>query len=241
MNNGHEKLQMTKQDLIFVYNQLLGSIIPKIETHLPQKDHIRDEVLDLLHDFLIEVFEDAKHAMVVDGIDLNKSNTSIQDVLSIKPREKTEPFNIEENDKLRNILKSFEEETIEVTRLRKKIPQDISDVFDSIINDTDAEVTQILNELDNEDKTEDANQDEVQDHNADIGKEEGQVGDQDENKDNNENVTQEDTKAQMINDYEQHLIKLLELKEQIPKQLSEIDRLNEITVFLQNKYENDYV
>lgn len=231
MNNGHEKLQMTKQDLIFVYNQLLGSIIPKIETHLPQKDHIRDEVLDLLHDFLIEVFEDAKHAMIVDGIDLSANNSSIQDVLSIKPREKTEPFNIEENDKLRDILKSFEEETIEVTKLRKKIPQDISSVFDSIIDSTDAEVTQILNELEDKDTPDKENNEE---DNNDQESKDNKEEDKGEDK-------EEDTKNQMINDYEQHLIKLLELKEQIPKQLSEIDRLNEITVFLQNKYENDFV
>lgn len=123
MESTHQKLQLTKQDLKYVYNQILNEIIGKLNLHLPTSDNdpMKNKVTNMLHDYLKEVFEMAKHGMVVDGVDMGSSKaTGIADLLSLKPKERTEPFDFELNSQLREILQDIEHETIEVTNLRKK-------------------------------------------------------------------------------------------------------------------------
>lgn len=204
----HEKLQLSKQDLTFIYNQILNETLSKLDLHLPttNDDPMKHKVTNLLHDFLKDVFEMAKNAMVIDGIDIGDSSTSISDVLSLTPREKTQPFDTELNSQLREILQNIEQETITVTQLRKNVPKDVDDKYSKVVQDVDQTVSSFLNELDSK-----------------------QV----------ETPTTNDIEIpriqEIIGHYEAHLIQLNELKDTVPKQRVEVEKLGEIAEFLEDK------
>lgn len=228
MESNHDKLQLTKQDLRYIYNELLNNVLTKLNLHLPttDTDPLKNQVSNLLHDYVMEVFEIAKYGMIVDGIDMaDKSAYSISELLSIRPKEKTEPFDFELNSQLRSILQSIEQETIQVTKLRREVPNDIHQMYNSLINDTDGEVTSFLQQLD-------------QNHD----------NDNDNNNNNNNNNNNQSTQPQfhdiprldqMIKDYEAHIQSLSNLKHVIPQQKAELDKLDEITQFLEDKYNQD--
>ncbi|EGV65756.1 hypothetical protein PSN45_003456 [Yamadazyma tenuis] len=214
----HQKLQLTKQELRFIYNQVLNHVLAKLDLHLPtpNNDPMKNKVTNLLHDYLKEVFEMAKHAMVVDGLDMStRGAASISDVLSLKPKEKTEPFDFELNSKLREILQSVEQETIEVTQLRKKIPQKIDAKYSNVVQDVDQKVSEFLDRLNTIEPE------------IDIDK----------SSDDIEDILPRI--SEIIQDYETHLIQMNELKDTIPKQTAEVEKLSELVQFLEEQYNNE--
>lgn len=242
--DNYEKLQLSKQDLKYIYTQLLHNILGKLDLHLPTSDNdpLKTTVTNLLHEYLKEVFETAKHAMVIDGVDmaLKRANT-ISDLLSLKTREKTESFDFELNSQLKDLLQQIEQETIEVTDLRKNIPQEFGVKYELVVADTDKLVTEFLTSLDqllNDQQLPEESKPETDEPT----KTNEPTEPTDPSTETNDPSTTKETIPrldQMVEDYEAHLHQLHTLKDVIPKQRAEIDKLNEITQFLQDKYQQD--
>lgn len=149
-NQHYEKILLSKQDLAHLYRQFVLASQAKIKHHLPVSDShdpLRVEVENIITDHLAEAFEMAKLAFIVDGRDLGDDEVSIRDILSLQPSEEVVPFDTQLNHKLRSIIQQVEKETTEVTRLRRELPQQARDAYESLVSTTDHEVTAIISEL----------------------------------------------------------------------------------------------
>lgn len=146
----YEKLLLSRQDLTHVYEQLINAAQSKISQALPLSgphDSLRIQVENQVIEDLTQVFEHAKLAFIIDGNDMAESQTSIQDLLSLQPVEEVVPFDTELNKKLRSVLQNVELETTEVTRLRRELPQQARDAYESLVTSTDQEVTAVVSAL----------------------------------------------------------------------------------------------
>lgn len=153
-NQHYEKISLTKQDLSHVYKQFVISAQKKIKHHLPVSDShdpLQIEVENIVNEHLAQVFEMAKSALFVDGHDLGEESILIKDLLSLKPTEEVMPFDAELNQKLRLVIQEVERETTEVTRLRRELPQQAKDAYESLVTNTDYEVTALIKELTRDD------------------------------------------------------------------------------------------
>lgn len=149
-NQHYEKISLTKQDLSHVYKQFVLSAQKKIRHHLPVSDShdpLQIEVENIVNEHLAQVFEMAKSALYVDGHDLGEESIMISDLLSLKPTEEVMPFDTELNQRLRLVIQQVERETTEVTRLRRELPQQAKDAYESLVTNTDFEVTALIKEL----------------------------------------------------------------------------------------------
>lgn len=213
-NNEYEKIQLTKQDLQHVYGQIYSDTTKKLNLHLPTDpdDLLKQNVAAMLDEFLLEIFEMALDAFIVDGHELNRNKFDIRDVLSLDSAEhqKTDPFDFALNGVLRNTLQKLEEETIKVTKYRRELPLQARSTYNELIRRTDNEVTDILRELEENDETEEGEED--------VG---GSIVDQ-------------ERLHEIENDYHESLRRLLELKNIVPVQRAEIDRLDETISFLED-------
>lgn len=149
-NDNHDKIALSHQDLSWVYGQVLSATTAKLDLHLPTSntDPLKRRVAGMLEEFIQELFEMVKNAMVVDGEDLARSLGPVADHIAYKPREKTEPFDFELNGELRDVLELVEKETIKVSTLRKDVPAKVKQAYQQLIESTDLLVSRILAELD---------------------------------------------------------------------------------------------
>ena len=80
---------------------------------------------------------------MADGLDLQ--NVLIHDILSLKTLENVEKIDSEITIQLRKIFQEFEQETVDVTKLRRDLPKQASEMYNDIIKQTDGEVSEIIN------------------------------------------------------------------------------------------------
>lgn len=157
MSAGHyDKILLTKKDLAHVYKQFVSAQHAKIQEHLPGSDNhdpLRVQVENLVNEHLAAVFEMAKHALVVDGADMEGSDVPISELLLLKPTEEVYPFDAQLNQQLRETIETVERQTTEVTRLRRELPQQARDAYEQLVSSVDGEVTALVKEL-NEDADE---------------------------------------------------------------------------------------
>lgn len=110
---------------------------------------LKKKVAALLDEFLLDTFEMAGHAITVDGEELGvDSRQKINKLLLFESSEQTEPFDFELNGQLRSLLQQIEEETVQVTKLRREMPAKAGLTYDELVHKTDKEVTDILKEMD---------------------------------------------------------------------------------------------
>lgn len=209
-NDNHDKIALSNQDLSWVYGQVLSSTTAKLDLHLPtsNSDPLKRRVAGMLEEFVQELFEMVKNAMVVDGEDLGRSLGPVADHIAYKPREKTEPFDFELNGELRNVLELVEKETIKVSTLRKDVPAKVKQAYQQLIESTDLLVSRILAELDVE---EEAIMLEENDVLPDL---EGVVG-----------------------DYEAAILALSKLNQSVPEQRAELAKLDSTMSYLRARYQ----
>ena len=81
--------------------------------------------------------------ILADGLDLQ--NVLIHDILSLKTLENVEKIDSEITIQLRKIFQEFEQETVDVTKLRRDLPKQASEMYNDIIKQTDGEVSEIIN------------------------------------------------------------------------------------------------
>lgn len=219
-NNDYEKLQLSKQDLRYLYGQILNNTTSKLDLHLPtsNNDPLKTKVANLLDDFIIDAFEMAKQSIMIDGYDMSgrKNPKPISELLSLKSKEKIEPFDFELNAQLRDVLEHVEQETIQVSKLRRELPSRARETYDNLISNTDKDVSTILAELDSELQQELHNDD-----------------DDETGKDDLSLVPRIDS---IVEDYQQAFLILNNLKRKIPEQKSELDKLDETIQLLETAY-----
>lgn len=206
----YEKITLSKQDLRYIYGQILNRTTSKLDLHLPslRSDPLKNKVANVLDEFLLGTFDLAKSSLVIDGQEMayDDNDNDIKDLLTLKPREKVEPFDLATNSKLRDILLQVEEETTSLTRLRRELPVRVKDAYQKLVTKTDSEVSTLLAELDAQtDQTE-----------PDI------------------NIPNMDETAA---DYEKHILILNDLNKTIPARKAELDRYDETILFLEVAYQ----
>lgn len=216
--NDYEKLQLTKQDLSYLYSQILDRTKSKLDLHLPtanNDDPLKAKVANLLDGFIVDAFEIARKSMIIDGKDMaSGAGQHISELFSLKYKEKVEPFNVEINAKLRGLLEHVDQETMEVTRLRRELPFRALTSYRELISSTDGEVSHIIASL--EEELEKLNQ----------------TSDEDDSKLNGM-IPKIDL---MSDDYQTALNRMASLKKNIPEQKAELDKLNETLQFLEIVY-----
>lgn len=208
----YEKISLSKQDLSHVYKQFILSTQRKIRHYLPASDNhdpLLIEVENIVIEHLAQVFEMAKSALIVDGHDLGEENIMIKDLLSLQPTEEVVPFDAELNQKLRSVIQQVEKKTTEVTRFRRELPQRAKDAYESIVTNTDYEVTALIKEFTPED-------DELQELPSDQ-----------EIIPNSEEIT---------NELLESVKNLYSLKTGLSKQKAQLDSLNHTIQFLEESY-----
>lgn len=220
-NNDYEKLQLSKQDLRYLYGQILNNTTSKLDLHLPtsNNDPLKTKVANLLDDFILDAFEIAKQSIMIDGYDMSgrKNPKPISELLSLKSKEKIEPFDFELNAQLRDVLEHVEQETIQVSKLRRDLPSRARETYDNLISNTDKDVSTILAELDSELQQELHNDDDDDDE---PGKDDSLIPRID----------------SIVEDYQQAFLILNNLKRKIPEQKSELDKLDETIQLLETAY-----
>lgn len=219
-NNDYEKLQLSKQDLRYLYGQILNNTTSKLDLHLPtsNNDPLKTKVANLLDDFILDAFEMAKQSIMIDGYDMSgrKNPKPISELLSLKSKEKIEPFDFELNAQLRDVLEHVEQETLQVSKLRRELPSRARETYDNLISNTDKDVSTILAELDSELQQELHNDD-----------------DDETGKDDLSLMPRIDS---IVEDYQQAFLILNNLKRKIPEQKSELDKLDETIQLLETAY-----
>lgn len=149
--NHYSKILLSKQELTKVYKTLKQEAETKLLLHLPNcstDDPYRIDVENVLQEHLSEVFESAKLALIVDGVDLEKENVSIEDFLAVEPHIETVPYDPSINLQLRLILQKVEAKTHQVTRLRRELPFQARDAYEQLIASADREYSAILEKAD---------------------------------------------------------------------------------------------
>lgn len=218
-NNDYEKLQLSKQDLRYLYGQIFNNATSKLDLHLPtsNNDPLKTKVANLLDEFILDAFEMAKQSIMIDGYDMSgrKNPKPISELLSLKSKEKIEPFDFELNAQLREVLEHVEQETIQVSKLRRELPSKAKEMYDNLISNTDNDVSAILAELDSE------LQQELQDDADEPEIDESLL------------IPRIDS---IVDDYQQAFLILNNLKRRIPEQKSELDKLDETIQLLETAY-----
>jgi kinetochor protein Mis14/NSL1 len=217
--NDYETIQLTKQDLRYLHGQIYENTASKLDLHLPTSpnDPLKSNVAVALDDFLLDVFEMALDALVVDGSAIEPpvgGPESRRDVVAAllaldSSEQKTEPFDFELNAELRKVIQQVEEETVEVTRYRRELPQDSRNAYEELVGKTDAEVTELLRQID---------------HAEAAPVVPGEL---------------DPERAQLIErDYYESLQRLVKLNQVLPEQRADISRLAETILFLED-FAND--
>lgn len=210
-HDNHDKLALSSQDLSWVYGQVLSSMTAKLDLHLPtsNSDPLKRRVAGMLEEFVQELFEMVKNAMVVDGQDMGRRSGPVSDMIRFKPREKTEPFDFELNSELRDLLEQVEKETIKVSTLRKDVPARVKLAYQLLIESTDLLVSRILAEVD-------------------------AAGDgEDDAMPTNDTFLGLDAVA---SDYEAAVLALAKLNQSLPEQRAGLAKLDSTVTYLQKQY-----
>lgn len=209
----YEKIALSKQELTHIYKQFVDAAQKKYDQHLPVSDRhdpLQIEVENLVNETFAEVFEMAKYALVVDGLDFSEDDVSIKDFLLLRPTEEVMPFDTQLNQKLRTVIQDVEKETTEVTRLRRELPERAKDAYELLISTTDEEVTSIIKSL-----NEKYDNQEVESH-PDL-------------------LEAIPSAKDLLSDYEESISRLSALKSDLPRQLAQVESWNSTAEFLEDR------
>lgn len=214
----YEKIDLSKQDFQYVFNNILQAIMAKLNLHLPaaQNDPLKEQVSTILEEFLINTFDNSKYSILADGLDLQ--NVLIHDILSLKTLENVEKIDSEITLKLRKIFQEFEQETVDVTKLRRDLPKQASEVYSDIIKQTDGEVSEIISMIEQQSQ-------------------EYQKEQQVNNDDGFEKIIESMDFPQINQNYTDHLQLLNETNKNLPSLKIEFEKYNKTVQFLEDAYQ----
>ena len=216
----YEKIDLSKQDFQYVFNNILQAIMAKLNLHLPaaQNDPLKEQVSTILEEFLINTFDNSKYSILADGLDLQ--NVLIHDILSLKTLENVEKIDSEITIQLRKIFQEFEQETVDVTKLRRDLPKQASEMYNDIIKKTDGEVSEIINMI--EQQSQEYQKVQQAHNNTD---------------DRFEKIIESMDFSQINQNYNDHLQLLNETNKNLPSLKIEFEKYNRTVQFLEDAYQ----
>ncbi|CCC71011.1 hypothetical protein NCAS_0G01240 [Naumovozyma castellii] len=127
-----ERLDVTVEQLKSIYGQLQEVFNDKFSQILPpdqvdDNDPLKRQVQIQLQDFLSGVMEMAANSLNVVNADMD--GRSIKDVLLESEREYMEPFDLELNEKVRQLYQEWEDQTVKVSQLRQNGPLKVNEIY----------------------------------------------------------------------------------------------------------------
>lgn len=155
----HEKLQLVGEDVKYLKSQFSEASEAKLSLHLPTDDSLKVRVKELVEEFIQETFEMARHSMVVNGVDMT-TQESLSGALT-RDTEAVEPFDVELNEKLRNMYAQVDEETMEVTKLRRQVPEEAKQAYLDKLQENEDALRRAEEEQEEKDQAEQEENDEL--------------------------------------------------------------------------------
>ncbi|KAI5959106.1 hypothetical protein KGF57_002202 [Candida theae] len=149
IQNDYEKIFITRKELKTLYNNILKSLLVKLNLHLPtsNNDPIKNEVYSKVESCLLNTFQNLLSSLLVDGED--RSRDSIMELLSVDDNDNdVEPFDIELDNELRAILTEYDDVTVELSELKRVLQKSIVDNYQNSVARIDDEVTQVIQLID---------------------------------------------------------------------------------------------
>ncbi|RKP30135.1 Mis14-domain-containing protein [Metschnikowia bicuspidata] len=143
----YDKISLSKRELGRIYKRLQHVTQLNLRLHLPNcssVDPYRIDVENALNAHLAQTFDRARYALVVDGMDLEEANLSIESVLALAPHIEVEPYDPGLDAKLRNVLQQLEDLTVQVTRLRRELPLQARDAYEQLVATAEQELKGLL-------------------------------------------------------------------------------------------------
>lgn len=206
MSYGHEKIAISKQDLQALHGNLQDVVFQHLDVHLPQTvkhDPLRNEVGKTATAIIENAFAMAKDLMVVDGVD-GERYKDVGGILAWEPKEVVEELDTAINNELREVLVEYEQEVGSLTQLRRTLPQQLGQHYDTLVADTDEHITRVLAEID---------------HNASDDEDDASAS------------LELDEKA--LKQYVDHFVELQEIKKTLPQRKADLEKLQDTVRFLQ--------
>ncbi|KAH3674821.1 hypothetical protein WICMUC_003024 [Wickerhamomyces mucosus] len=213
----HSKVDLNIDDVKHLQQQFSKSASEKLNLYLPTtdtSDPLKSRVSVLVNDFIYEILESAKPSMNIDGTDTSRS---IKELLE-NPSNEVEPFDFSLQDKVRKLYQQVEDETIKLTKLRREKPSNIKDGYQASFDQSFSMLEKLQKE------TEEVNQEQSDKENRDI--------------EEKENIFNEKVLSKLdffVQDYENSLFTAKELKDKIPEERKNIEKLDHISRFLINE------
>ncbi|KAK9354197.1 kinetochore protein Mis14 like-domain-containing protein [Lipomyces doorenjongii] len=146
----HQKLQLVSQDVSFLQRKLLDIAKAKIDGNFPPQpsggqDPLKEQVEEIVKQFILRTIELSKYGLVVNGIE--GSNPSLDSLMKgadldkEEEADKYEPFDLELNEQVRELYAQIDEETVEVTKLRREAPLRALEAYKSKLDRLDEQRT----------------------------------------------------------------------------------------------------
>lgn len=160
-NQDHEKINILSLDLRLIYNNLVQDAQSRLDLHLPSydNDHMKSQIDENLRGFLLDVFSMALSSLVIDGdhktLSTPLSGNELAGILTLKPAEVVEPFDVSLNSQLREVLENVEKETTALAMLRKELPALSEAHFKAMTESVDERVATLTRDIDAADDPDD--------------------------------------------------------------------------------------
>lgn len=142
----HRRIELSQQDLAYVYGELLAASNEKIRQHLPTSDDgdaLQRQVQLMMQEFVTDAFERTKLAFLVDGRPVETMAS-----LLAPGTEQVAPMDVALSNELRATVKKVEEETAETTRLRREAMEQLREAYADIVLQIDQTVTLAIAAID---------------------------------------------------------------------------------------------
>ncbi|SCU80975.1 LAME_0B05204g1_1 [Lachancea meyersii CBS 8951] len=210
MSTQPSKLDITAEQLRSIYTQFQTIFDEKVSLHLPQEhDSVKGEVLLELQKFLFEGMDAASSSLSI--INANES-ASISDVLAQSREQFVESFDLGLNERVRKKYQEWEDQTVKVAQLRREAPRKLSEVYESEANEVLREVDTLIEEFSHEKSSSDSAADAV-DPEVDW--------------------------SDLQNDYMEVLSRLAQVRDDLPKNRSKLQKLQQLISFLESELESE--
>lgn len=210
----HQKIHLNLKDVKHLQIQFAKAATDKLNLYLPTSDHsdpLKSRVSSLVNDFIYEIFEASKNSLDIDGATGNRD--SLRSLLENSTNE-VEPFDFSLQDQVRKAYQEVEQETIKLTKMRRDAPSEIKKSYEDSLEQSLSKIETLQKELE---ILESENEADIENH---------------------EDQFKQGVSSRLediISDYEESMRSIKEIKDQMPQERNEIEKLNNIIEFLQQK------
>ncbi|SCU91868.1 LADA_0F12640g1_1 [Lachancea dasiensis] len=209
MSTQPSKLDVTSEQLRSLYTQFQTILDEKVALHLPQEqDSVKGEVLLQLQKYLVEAMEAASGSLRVVNV---KESASMADILARSQEQFVEPFDLALNEQVRQKYQEWEDQTVKVAQLRREAPRKLCESYKSEAQEVLKIADRLIEGLPND---------------SDLG----------------ESIEEEGpaltTVPEFREDYMEALTNLAEVKEQLPRNRANLQKLGQLVNFLEGELDS---